>query len=95
MVKVTAAGASVLLMGPRVEFKHNAPEALLVIASGECTPKFVLLDDSWRELGAFSFGPLTEVTPLPTVATRVDEPGMDASLIMLLGSPVCVRRTLS
>ena len=78
-----------------VEFKRNAPEALLVIASGECTPKFVLLDDSWREPGAFSFGPLTEVTPLPTVATRVDEPGMDASLIMLLGSPVCVRKALS
>ena len=95
MVKVTAAGASGLL---RVEFKRNTPEALLAIASGECTPKFILLDGSWREPGAFSLGVLPEVTPLPTVATRVDVPGMDTSFIaagVLLGSLDCVRRALS
>ena len=95
MVKVTVAGASGLL---RAEFNRNTPEALLAIASGECTPKFILLDGSWREAGVFSLGALPEVTPLPTVATRVDVPGMDTSFIgagVLLGSLACVRRVLS
>ena len=95
MVNVTAAGASGLL---RAEFNRNTPEALLAMASGECTPKFTLLDGSWREPGACSLEALPEVTPLPTVATRVDVPGMDTSFIgagVLLGSPVCVRRALS